>query len=162
MSDTNALSKGKIIDLATAMVPTVKDAIKDVTADNDMGQAAYIASLPEGIDSTQAAAVHRHDSVFTAASGVASQEAAVKFMKSKDGKEADEVSFQFDMLGGHNVTHVVKRSVERHEMKDGDGKVIAPASTAYGVTTSRMSVPVSGAKQLLKQGQEAAAKVLSK
>jgi hypothetical protein len=154
------LRKAQVVELATAAIPTLAGHLKDFNSDNDIPAAAYIATLPEGVDSAAAAAVHRHDTVFLAASAKASQDASVAFMAKKANKEIDSVTTTFDMTGGMTATHNVKRSVERREMVDGEGKVIAPASTVFGATVSRLKVNTSGTKEMLAQGMEANAKLL--
>ncbi len=155
-----ALKKAQVIELATEMIPSVAGHLKDIKEYNDVPAAAYIATLPEGLTSDVAAAVHRHDNTFVAASGKAAQEASVAFMAAKENKAVDAVCTEFDMTGGMNVTHYVKRSVERRAMIDGEGKEIAPAATVWGVTTSKVKMPTSGTKEMLSASLEANAKLL--
>lgn len=159
-SNLKALRKAQVVELATAQIPTIAGHLKEFGADNDIPAAAYIATLPEGVDSAAAAAIHRHDTVFLGASGKAAQDASVAFMAKKANKDVQAVTTTFDMLGGVTATHYVKRSEERREMTDADGKVIAPASTVFGSAVSRIKFPVSGTKELLKQSLEANAKLL--
>lgn len=154
------LKKAQVIELATAQIPTITGHLKDIAADNDIPAAAYIATLPEGIDSSLAAAVHRHDNVFVAASAKAAQDASVAFMAMKENKDLESVTTTFDMTGGMQATHYVKRSVDRRAMIDGEGKEIAPASTAYGVGVTKVRLPASGTKEMLQQSMEANAKLL--
>lgn len=154
------LKKAQVIDLANGQIPTIAGHLKEIGENNEIPAAAYIATLPEGITSDVAAAVHRHDNVFVAASAKAAQEASVAFMAKKENKSIDTVCTEFDMTGGMQATHYVKRSVERRAMIDGDGKEIAPANTVYGATTSRVKLPMSGVKEMIALSLEENAKLL--
>lgn len=156
----SGVRKAQVLELATAQLPTITGHLKDIKVDNDIDAAAYIATLPEGLTSDVAAAIHRHDTVFLAASGKATQDAAVEFMAKKANKEVERMTAIFDMTGGMNVTHTVNRSTERREMINAAGEVISPANTVYGSTVSRVRLPVTGAKEMLSQSLEANAKLL--
>ena len=162
MSDKQltGLRKADAIDLATGQIPAIAGLLKDIGEKNSLDSAAYVATLPEGVDSKTAAAVHRHDTAFVASSAVAAQTASVAFMAKKANKEVERVTTTFDMTGGMSARHIVKRMAEHPEMTGPDGKVIAAASTTYGATTSTVKIPVSGAKEMLAKHNEANAKLL--